>query len=57
MGDGGASCVVVWRGRKLSWDKEIGVPFGKKGIEAFERWRRSTDVRGEVMLELQLFTA
>jgi len=57
VGDGGASCVVVWRGRKLSWDKEIGVPFGKKGIEAFERWRRSTDVRGEVMLELQLFTA
>jgi hypothetical protein len=49
--------VVFWRGRKLALEKEAGAPFGRGGLRLLNGGEESTDVRGEVMLELQLFTA
>jgi hypothetical protein len=33
--------VVLWRGRKLVLEKEVGAPFGERRIETFEWWRKS----------------
>jgi hypothetical protein len=41
VGDGGASCVVFGRGKKLALAKGVGAPFGERRIEASEWWRRS----------------
>jgi hypothetical protein len=41
VGDGAAFCVVFWMWRKLALEKEAGVPFGERRIEASEWWRKS----------------